>query len=634
MNRKRIIKHTIALIVILLLTAVVEILCFNGNAVFDESYSHKYSASGRNGYQFEKSETDEYIIYSMDTQGEYIDKFYMTYQSEDSFSYTVSLLQYESITDGANGTEENNIIKISDKATGNLERAVTHINQRADKVLVRISKEDIDEEVKPSISSFVLSNSIQINPYRVVFIFVSIFIGYVILFMRRTVVEHPEYTFFAIAISMGTMITILSPVIFKSWDEEIHFNRAYSITFSDNVEYTQSTYNMYSMNIPDVNTMEERDLIADYLQEKNYEITMVKEKTSDFVDYSKRAYLPQAFGLKLGRTVGLPFLQTIWLGKFFNLLVYSLIFSLSVKYAKFGKRALLCVGLLPTSLFLASTYSYDAFVTAFLMLGLVMIFNELVDRKSELNWKCITVGVFTMILGSFSKAVYIPLLLLLCFVPKEKFKNRRQRKFFVLTVILIFLIMMSSFVLPALGNVVGNIDTGGDSRGGNTSVTRQIMYILGAPVGYAKLLLETMGNSIGEYFLGYRSRTFFGYMGGNGENLYLLSVVLTIFVTITGENKIRLNRRMKIITGIILTGVAALIWTALYLDFTPVGADVINGVQPRYYIPLMFPVMLLFSSGKIKCEMNELRYNRIVLLTNLVILSGCIYSLILLPFCS
>ncbi len=35
MNRKRIIKHTIALIVILLLTAVVEILCFNGNAVFD-----------------------------------------------------------------------------------------------------------------------------------------------------------------------------------------------------------------------------------------------------------------------------------------------------------------------------------------------------------------------------------------------------------------------------------------------------------------------------------------------------------------------------------------------------------------------------------------------------------------------
>ena len=263
-----------------------------------------------------------------------------------------------------------------------------------------------------------------------------------------------------------------------------------------------------------------------------------------------------------------------------------------------------------------------------------MIFNELVDRKSELNWKCITVGVFTMILGSFSKAVYIPLLLLLCFVPKEKFKNRRQRKFFVLTVILIFLIMMSSFVLPALGNVVGNIDTGGDSRGGNTSVTRQIMYILGAPVGYAKLLLETMGNSIGEYFLGYRSRTFFGYMGGNGENLYLLSVVLTIFVTITGENKIRLNRRMKIITGIILTGVAALIWTALYLDFTPVGADVINGVQPRYYIPLMFPVMLLFSSGKIKCEMNELRYNRIVLLTNLVILSGCIYSLILLPFCS
>lgn len=634
MNRKRIIKHTIALIVILLLTAAVEVLFFNSNAVFDESYSHKYSASGRYGYQFEKSETDDYIIYSLDTGGGYIDKFHMIYQSEESFSYTVSLLQYGSISDGTNGTEENNIIQISDKATETFDRAVININHKADKVFVRISKEDIDEDLKPSISSFVLSNSIQINSYRVVFIFVTLFIGYVILFMRRTVVEHLEYTFFIIAMSMGTMIIILSPVRFKSWDEEIHFNRAYSITFSDNVEYTQSTYNMYSMNVPETDTLEERELLAKYLQDKNYEIITVKEKQSDFVDYSKRAYLPQAFGLKLGKTVGLPFLQTIWLGKFFNLLVYSLIFSLSVKYAKFGKRALLCVGLLPTSLFLAASYSYDAFVTAFLMLGLVLIINELVDKESELNWKSITVGVLAMILGSYSKAVYIPLLLLLCFLPKEKFKNRKQRKFFVLTIILIFLIMMSSFVLPALGNVVGNIDTAGDSRGGNTSVTRQILYILGAPVAYAKLLLETMANSIGEYFLGYKSRTLFGYMGSNRENLYLLSVVLTVFVTITGENKIRLNRKMKIITGIILTGVAALIWTALYLDFTPVGADVINGVQPRYYIPLMFPVMLLFSSDKIKCEMNELRYNRIVLLTNLVILSGCIYSLILLPFCS
>ena len=402
----------------------------------------------------------------------------------------------------------------------------------------------------------------------------------------------------------------------------------YRICDSVHAAYSGGTSGIYIFCGCHVNGDHDHSPQSGYLQEKNYEIITVKEKSSDFVDYSKRAYLPQAFGLKLGRTVGLPFLQTIWLGKFFNLLVYSLIFSLSIKYAKFGKRALLCVGLLPTSLFLAASYSYDAFVTAFLMLGLVMILNELADREAELNWKCITVGVFAMILGSFSKAVYIPLLLLLCFIPKEKFRNGKQRKFFVLTV------MMSSFVLPALGNVVGNIDTAGDSRGGNTSVTRQIMYILGAPFAYIKLLLETMANSVGEYFLGYKSRTFFGYMGGNRENLYLLSVVLTVFVTVTGENKIRLNRKMKIMMGVILTGVAALIWTALYLDFTPVGAEMINGVQPRYYIPLMFPVMLLFSSDRIKCEINELRYNRIVLLTNLVILSGCIYSLILLPFCS
>ena len=29
-----------------------------------------------------------------------------------------------------------------------------------------------------------------------------------------------------------------------------------------------------------------------------------------------------------------------------------------------------------------------------------------------------------------------------------------------------------------------------------------------------------------------------------------------------------------------------LVWTALYLSFTPVGADVIRGVQGRYYLPV------------------------------------------------
>ncbi len=631
-NRKRIIKHTIALIVILLLTAATEILFFNSNAVFNDIYSHKYSVNGRTGYQFEKTESEDFIIYSMDTQGEYIHKIYIKYQTDKNFSYTASLISYGSVTNGKQENEGNKIENISDNAFEIFDQAVTIIDQSTDKVLIRVSKSGLTEDTYPVITSILLSNQMQINEYRIAFILTIFGIAYMIFFMRRTVAEHLEYTFFVLAISMGIMMIILCPDRFMSWDEQIHFNRAYTITFSKNVEYTKSTYAMYAMDIPEVNTIDERELTANYLQNNNHGIITVKEKASDFVDYSKRSYLPQAFGLKLGNTLNLPLEQTMWLGKFFNLLVYALVFAVAIKYAKIGKRALVCVGLLPTSLFLAATFSYDAFVTAFLMLGLVMIINELVDKESELNWKHITIGVMAMALGSFSKAVYVPLLLLLCFLPKEKFKSKVQRKFFVLTIILIFLIMMSSFVLPALSNVVGNIDVG-DVRGGDTSVTKQIKYILAMPLAYAKLLLETMKNTMGDYLLGYKNRTLLGFMGVNTGNIYLLSVILTIFVTITGENKLNLNKKYKVILGIIVTGVAALIWTALYLDFTPVGANVINGVQQRYYIPLMFPIMLLFSSDKIKCKMSDFSYNRLILLTNLLILSGCIYDLILVPYC-
>lgn len=626
--KKRIIKHTIALILILFFTALIEILFFNSTAIFNDTYNNKYTSNKKQDFILEKSETEEFLIYSLDTEGKHINKLYMNYKSDKSFIYTISLIQNgESI--------ENNSAYVSDTAYEIFDKAVTIIDKKADKVLVKINKADFEGSKEPNITSIHLSNQMQINAYRVVFIFITLFAVYMIFFMRRTVVEHLEYVFLVIALSMGTMIILLSPDKFMSWDEQIHFNRAYEITFSKNVEYTESTDRMYNMDFPLMNTIDERELTAKFLQDKNHEIIIVNEKPSDFVDYSKRSYLPQAFGLKLGRAMGLPLQQVLWLGKFFNLLVYSIIFAAAIKFSKLGKKALLCVGLLPTSLFLAATYSYDAFITAFLMLGLVMIINELIDKSSKLNWKHVTVGVLALVIGSFSKAVYVPFLLLFCFIPKEKFKSKRQRKFYVLTIILIFLIMMSSFILPALGNVVANIDTVGDSRGGDTSVTRQIMYILDKPFTYIKLLFDSMVSSIGQYFFGCRSRTLLAYMGNSTENIFFLSIVLTIFVTVTGADpKVQLSKKMKIVLSTLIICVAALIWTALYLDFTPVGSSTINGVQERYYIPLMYPLMLLFMSSKIKCEIDEFKYNKIVLLTNLVILFGSIYGLILLPYSS
>lgn len=627
---KRIIKHVIALLVILAATAGIEWFVFHQNVIEYGTYQRKFTDTGIRAEKFEKVVTDQYITYILDVS-DYVDKIMIQHYETPNYDYTVSVLEYGDVR---RASKKNTLTNISDTSKEELIRAVTKIECYADKLIIKISKLGLEEDEYPKISSIMVLNQAVINWYRVTFIFLTLLLAYMILFMHRTITERLEYAFFMISMAMGIMIIAMSPGQFQSWDEGIHFNRAYGMTFQEEIEYTKSAYMAYKMEIPLVNTIEEKMELNKLLHDKNYGVYYIKDKNSSFVEYNKRSYLPQIFGLKLGRTLRFSFIDMLAAGKLCNLLVYSVIFAMAIHYAKIGKTLLVCIGLMPTSVFLASTFSYDAFITAFVALGLTLIFNELVDKKSPMNWKMLGLGVAALLIGSFSKAVYIPLILIVCFMPKEKFDSKKQRVWFVVSVVVMFIIMMSSFVLPALTNVAGNIDAGGDVRGGDTSVTRQIQYILEEPVAFVKLLTQSITETFGDYFFGYKSRTFFAYMGGNKANLYIMSLVTMLFVTLTGDNERVLGKWTKGVLGVLTLGVIVLIWAALYLDFTPVGANVINGVQQRYYIPLLLPFLLLFSTNKIQCSIKQTTYNRMVLGVNLVVLCGCIYALILVPFCS
>ncbi len=67
-------------------------------------------------------------------------------------------------------------------------------------------------------------------------------------------------------------------------------------------------------------------------------------KKGRFLRYGQRAYLPQILGLGLGRTLGLSYVATVFLGKFFNLLFCTAVVTCAIRFSKYGKRTLMCVG--------------------------------------------------------------------------------------------------------------------------------------------------------------------------------------------------------------------------------------------------------------------------------------------------
>ena len=69
----------------------------------------------------------------------------------------------------------------------------------------------------------------------------------------------------------------------------------------------------------------------------------------------------------------------------------------------------------------------------------------------------------------------------------------------------------------------------------------------------------------------------------------------------------------------------------LYITFTEVGASYINGVQCRYFLPFVFPVLMLAASGfaakliNVDREWKQQLYNGIAYSVSLIVLFINIY---------
>ena len=125
------------------------------------------------------------------------------------------------------------------------------------------------------------------------------------------------------------------------------------------------------------------------------------------------------------------------------------------------------------------------------------------------------------------------------------------------------------------------------------------------------------------------------YDDGIGYFVVLLTMLFTFVTDFGMTEKIydaQMKRKilmMKIWNAVLIFGTACLVWTALYLDFTPVGSMVINGVSPRYYLPLIFPLSFIFINQKVRCNMKLENYQRLVAFLMLIGTGISIYCLML-----
>lgn len=281
-------------------------------------------------------------------------------------------------------------------------------------------------------------------------------------------------------------------------------------------------------------------------------------------------------------------------GKFSNLLMYIFTSFYAIKFAKKYKLTLAVFCLFPTSIFLASSYSYDPTSIGFLMLGTVILVNEWMTPSKQVKLISLIAMYILFFIGSYHKAIYFPFLVMMYFIPKQKFKSKR---IFILSIIITSVligVLISTYILPTLlnpGSVVG------DLRGGDVDVAGQIKFIFTNPLQYSQILIQNI-TSTGFYNFFQYPFSNLAYLGSIHSTFQWVLTLVFIWVLLTDHKKdysceTDVKPFQKVVLILVHIATVVLIWTSMFVAFNPVASTFIGGVQARYFFPLI--PLLLFS---------------------------------------
>lgn len=448
-----------------------------------------------------------------------------------------------------------------------------------------------------------LSGKCKFNVKTVVLLLGLMFIIDLIVFCRKLFSKKIELIGFLVIVLVGTMFVALEPASpGVSWDDETHYSRVVNMSHSFDKKIALSDKIMlerFSSVALQKSYYSQQDQTA-YVKYLN-----VLEKSKYYVDYSgsgislvNTAYLPEAVGLVIGRGIGLPYIMTYKFGKMVNVFLLAILVFFAMKKLKYGKIIILLIALIPTNIFLAGNYTYDTWLTGWAMLGLSTFFGELQEKEKKIERKSILLIYVSMFLAILPKMVYFPLIFIVFFMPFSKFDNKKEYWIYKVFTIIICVL---PFIMVYIQNIAATTNVA-DTRGGETvSSTSQIDYIKSNFYKALMTLVTFLKTYLNPFVEG---NEYINQLAYNGyiplQNSLLIVIIVGALISRDEKEDRIFPWWFKIGTLAVYAGIGAIAALSMYVMFTPVGSDVVNGCQGRYIMPVLFPTLYVLSRFRAK----------------------------------
>ena len=417
---------------------------------------------------------------------------------------------------------------------------------------------------------------------------------------------------------LGIIYMLVIPV-FAAPDEPTHFYMAYDVSNSFLGVY-QGKGGIEMRGDDAENEYITSGLSRDYYNQYYSELSKVRVTDDEIVESEhwhlktyRYFYYISAAGISLVRILKLSMGYLFLSGRLFNMLFFTASVAYAIKQIPFGKTVLFIWALLPVTLQQASSYSYDVIILALtaVVISLTLKIAYEKDAENEMkNWIPLFAGVFLLVPAKSFAMISICFLPFMIWFKKHKINPKVNRYTVALLAGIFVSALLAGIFAPG----------GGTSLNGGANYivwAEEEGYTLGELLRNPGHLFEIIGNTIfqkSDYYIGSALGNYLGWSEiGVPMFIWIVYLILLIYAGVrVNTEPVYLGRRMKgymILAG--LLGIA-FSFAGMLLTWTPASADIIFGVQGRYFLPFLPVLFLAIRSRNMK--MNRLVQQKLLVM--------------------
>lgn len=433
-----------------------------------------------------------------------------------------------------------------------------------------------------------------------------VFLAVFVTFVLKKYKLNLENKFLLLVIPLGTMMLIAIP-LGNIPDERAHLARAWEISDFHLTSKISEDGTTSGRELPieidylASSNLSYKEINANLLKNSGERIFMGFPNTSL---YSFASYLPQTIGIWLGKIFNLPIYLTAYLARIINFIFWVILLYVSIKLIPFCKNIIFFISLLPIALQEGVSLSPDGFTFALSVLLFSYVINK-VRSKTSLNKKDYIFMFIVCTLLALCKIVYLPLCLLIILIPYKNFGTKKKKW--------IFIGSLASFVV--LINLVWLIYANDLLQFARYDSTEQKQFILNNPFNYLLVIMRTVvyrGEEIVDGLFGYSLESFnikMPYL-----TYYANMIIFGVLCYKESQSKNACSKYIKLMITFIIFSIFILVNTSLYIQWTAPHASMVDGIQGRYFLPVIFMIPLLFMKNcdKLKIERNDKQTNFLI----------------------